>query len=74
MRSPTKLSVRIGLFSIASLASATLLCLGCSIHQGNLRDGGMDAITHVVAGGAYLSTLAFLISGAAFVVALIKEN
>jgi hypothetical protein len=57
----TKLSVRIGLFSIASLVSATLLYLGCSIHQDSLRDGGMDAITHLLAGGTYLSTRSPLI-------------
>lgn len=74
MRRSTKLSIRIGAFSLGSLISAILFCLGCSVHEENRWGQSQDTVTHLLALGTYFSFLAFLISGLAFVVVLAKEK
>ena len=69
-----KLSRRIGVFSIASLACATLFSVGCSIHEESRRGLAQDSVTHFLAGVSYLALLGFLLSGVAFIFFLAKEK
>jgi hypothetical protein len=74
MSKPNKLSLRMGIVSIASLGSATLFCFGCSAHEYARQGQAQDAVTHLLAGGTYLSLLSFVISGVAFLAMLFKEK
>ena len=74
MRFPTKLSARIGLISFASIAYATLSCIGCSIHEHVRWGQPEDAVTYLLAGGAYLSFGIAVVSFVAFVIVLAVEK
>ena len=54
MQRSAKLSLRIGRFCIASLASAILFCLGCYIHEENRWGQSQDSVTFLLAGGGAL--------------------
>ena len=69
-----KLSVRVGLFSLASLALATLSCIGCSIHEHSRWGLPQDSVTFWLAGLAYLSFAVFVSSGILFVIVLAREE
>jgi hypothetical protein len=74
MKQSTKLSIRIGKFCIASLASAILFCLGCTIREHSRWGQSQDSVTFLLAGGTYLSFFAFMLLGVGFIAVLIKEK
>ena len=63
MEKSTKLSVRIGQFCLAFLASAILSGVGCYIHEENRPGQAQDSVTFLLAGGTYLSLCAFVLFG-----------
>ena len=74
MRKTRKLSVWTGLFCLASLASAVLFCFGCSSHEYSRQGLAQDGVTHLLAGGTYVSLLSFVTSGVAFIGLLVNEK
>ena len=74
MRTTRKLSVWAGLFSVTSLVSAILFCFGCSSHEYSRQGLAQDGITHLLAGGTYVSLLSFISSGFAFIGLLISKK
>jgi hypothetical protein len=74
MRNATKLLVRAGWMCVGSLASATLFCVGCSIHETNRWGQPQDGITHLLASGTYLSLFAFAFSIFALIAAIVSEK
>lgn len=73
MNKRRKPSVGIGVFGIVSLVSAVLFCFGCSTHEYGRQGQAQDAVTHLLAGGTYLSLLSFVFSSIAFVAVLLKK-
>jgi hypothetical protein len=69
-----RLSIRVGLYCLASLVSALLFCFGCSIHEDNRLGQSQDAITFFFSGMAYLSICGFICLGLGFIAVLIKER
>jgi hypothetical protein len=74
MKKPIMLSTRIGLLSVSSLAFSILSCIGCSVYEHNRWGQAQDGTTFLLAGGTYLSLLAFLVSGVLFVIVLAMEK
>jgi len=74
MRKLRPLSFRIGMFSVASLASAILFCFSCSAHEYNHQGQAQDAVTHLLAAGTYLSLIFFVLLGLIFIAVLIAEK
>jgi len=74
MRETRKLSVWAGLFCLASLASAVLFCFGCSSHEYSRQGLDQDGVTHLLAGGTYLSLVSFITSGFAFIGLLVGKK
>jgi len=74
MRESRKLSVWVGLFCIASLVSAVLFCFGCSSHEYDRQGQAQDSVTHLLAGGTYISLLSFVFSGFTFIGLLVRKK
>jgi len=74
MREARKLSVRTGIFCLASLVCAMLFCFGCSSHEYNRQGLAQDGVTHILASGTYVSLLSFVISGVAFIGLTVSEK
>jgi hypothetical protein len=67
MKTSIERRMRIGVLCISSLLAAFVFCPGCSVHEEHRLGQAEDMITHLLAGGAYLSLLAFVLLGIAFV-------
>jgi hypothetical protein len=74
MREARKLSSWAGLFCLTSLVSAVLFCFGCSSHEYSRQGLAQDGVTHLLAGGTYVSLLSFIASGIAFIGLLISKK
>jgi hypothetical protein len=73
VRRPIRLYAKIGTFCLASLASAFLCCVGCSIHETNRWGQSQDFVTFMLAGGTYISLAVFVGSLVLFVITLMRD-
>ena len=74
MRNARKRLVGAALVCVASLVSALLFCIGCSVHEMNRYGQSQDVVTFSLAGGTYLSLAVFVVSAALFVAYLRRSE
>lgn len=74
MKAKTKSILRLVILCAASLGSSILFCLGCSIHETNRWGQSQDAVTHLLAGGTYLSLLILGLSIVSLVIFAVTKS
>lgn len=67
---PKRWLVAAALTCICGLISATVCCIGCSIHETNRWGQPENFVTHLWASGTYLSLIVSMFSAAVFLVSL----